>query len=170
MTEAGKETRPLIRLPLSKLEKVLEIVAVIGILAGFILIASVWGDLPEQIPTHFDLSGQPDDWGGKRSLVIVQIVVTALYLLLTYVSRYPHQFNYPWRISGENAAAQYRNARQMLILVKTEMVVFFGYLQWTTIQVAYGKAQNLGGLSILIALATIIGTLSAYIMRGYRLR
>ncbi|HBL69551.1 MAG TPA: hypothetical protein DDZ70_12715 [Firmicutes bacterium] len=26
------------------------------------------------------------------------------------------------RISGENAAAQYRNARQMLILVKTEMV------------------------------------------------
>lgn len=170
MTKADKETRPLIMLPLTTLEKVLEITAAIGILAGFILIINVWGNLPEQIPTHFDLSGQPDDWGGKRSLVIVQVVVTALYLLLSYVSRYPHQFNYPWRISGQNAAAQYRNARQMLVMVKTEMVWFFLYLLWASIQVAFGKAQGLGGLFILILMALIIGTLAFYIFRGYKLK
>jgi len=170
MTKADQNSRPLIKLPLTTFEKVLEVIAVIGVVAGFILIISVWGDLPDQIPKHFNIYGQPDDWGAKRSLIIVQIVVTALYLLLSYVGRFPHQFNYPWRISAENAAVQYRNARQMLIMAKAEMVWLFWYLQLASVQIAFGRAQCLSGLYILIFLGLIVGTLSFYIFRGYKLR
>ena len=39
--------------------------------------------LPDRIPTHFDISGQPNGWGPAGVLWFLPIVAAGIYLLLT---------------------------------------------------------------------------------------
>ena len=110
-----KNKRPVMTLPLTNLEKVLELLSGMGVLFNLVLVIIAWGTVPDRIPTHFDPSGLPDSWGGKESLILLPMAVIFLYSLLTVVSRFPHTFNYPWKITEENAKAQYLNARYLLV-------------------------------------------------------
>jgi uncharacterized membrane protein len=38
------------------------------IIIPFIYLSVIWKDLPAQVPTHFDLAGNPNDWSNKSSL------------------------------------------------------------------------------------------------------
>jgi uncharacterized membrane protein len=77
----NKNKRPVLMLPLTNLEKFLEIIAGSGVLLIVLLVITLWESIPEQIPTHFGFSGAPDSWAGKGSLVFLPIVVIVLYLL-----------------------------------------------------------------------------------------
>jgi len=41
------------------------------ILMPYIYLASIWNQLPEQVPTHFGLDGEADDWSSKFLLILV---------------------------------------------------------------------------------------------------
>ena len=45
-----------------------ELILWILIVIPFIYLAMVWKNLPAQVPTHFDLAGNPNDWSEKTSL------------------------------------------------------------------------------------------------------
>lgn len=168
MSKTGnKNKRPVIKLPLTNTEKVLEIISGIGILLIFILTAASWRIMPEQIPTHFGASGIPDGWGGKESLVFLPIGSFLLYLLLSVVNRYPHTFNYPWKITEENAKIQYQNARYLMVFLKAEIIWSFTYIQSITIQVALGKAGGLGYAYLAIFLTVLFGTIGVYFYKAY---
>jgi uncharacterized membrane protein len=51
----------------------------------------LWPDLPESIPTHFDINGKPDAWGKKESIFILPVVMGGMslfvYLLLTNIRK-----------------------------------------------------------------------------------
>jgi uncharacterized membrane protein len=55
--------------------------ALIAAMTAFAL--AVYGRLPEQVPTHFDFSGEPDDWMARFPGAFILPAVTAgIYLLL----------------------------------------------------------------------------------------
>lgn len=167
MNEVGnKNKRPVLRLPLSNCEKVIEVLSAIGVLLIFLIVITSWESVPGRIPTHFGSSGLPDAWGGKGSLVFLPIVVLVLYLLLSIVSKYPHTFNYPLKITEENARVQYQNARHLMAFLKTEITWSFTYIQWKTIQVAFGKAEGLGNIYLPILLIVIFGTIGVYLYKA----
>lgn len=56
------------------------------LLLPFAIIPFVWNMLPDQIPTHWNIQGQPDDYSSKAiGLFFVPILNIALYLLLLYI-------------------------------------------------------------------------------------
>lgn len=61
------------------LKKELPIIGIV--LLPFIYLAYIWNNLPEQVPMHWNLKGEIDDWGSKYSL----IGMTFLLPVLTYV-------------------------------------------------------------------------------------
>lgn len=61
------------------LKKELPIIGIV--LLPFIYLAYIWNNLPEQVPMHWNLNGEIDDWGSKYSL----IGMTFLLPVLTYV-------------------------------------------------------------------------------------
>ncbi|WP_370450927.1 DUF1648 domain-containing protein [Olivibacter sp. XZL3] len=63
------------------------------------------------VPTHFDVAGNPDDFGGKGALTALPIYATILYLFLTLLSYFPQYFNYLEEITVDNAEFQYRRER-----------------------------------------------------------
>jgi uncharacterized membrane protein len=158
--------RPVLKLPLTGWEKGLEVLSVMGVVFTFILVYQSWGILPDRIPTHFGFAGQPDAWGNKASLFFLPIMTVAMYLLLTIVSRFPHTFNYPGKITKENAATQYLMARYLIAVLKVETIWLFAYIQWVTIEVALGKTTGLSNLFLPIFMIVMLGTIVVYFYKA----
>ena len=129
-------SRPVLHLPRTPFEVLLEVLTVLGSIA--VIAMTVWGyfALPARIPTHYGLSGAPNAYGGKGSLLGLPIVSICLAVLLTVLSRYPHIYNYPWPITAENAPRQYSLARLLLRWITLEMVWMLCGLQGLIIQSA----------------------------------
>lgn len=66
------------------------------ILAMLVLAAASWSSAPGKIPVHWDLSGQPDRYGGKfEGLLLLPLVALGVYLLLLLLPRVdPRRANY----------------------------------------------------------------------------
>lgn len=164
----NEKKRPVLHVPYSTLEKLLEIVAASGIIINLIILIKHYSVLPHTIPTHFNALGVPDDWGSKTSLLILPIIALILYILLTLLSRFPHIYNYLTEITEENAKVQYLNARKLMICLKTEILYVFTYIQWTTVSVALNKSKGLGPGFLLVFLAIIFSTIIYYIYRSVK--
>ena len=53
----------------------------------FVLIAFFWGQIPDTIPTHWNIDGEADDFGSKSSLFILPIVNIAVFLLFLVIPK-----------------------------------------------------------------------------------
>ena len=63
-----------------------ELILWILILAPFIYLATIFKELPAQVPTHFDLGGNPNDWSDKNNLVyMIGGLQIGTYLLMLYI-------------------------------------------------------------------------------------
>lgn len=167
---AKPNARPVLDLPRNAFENALEFLGAMGLLFMFAMVAQYWANLPERIPSHFGISGLPDAWSGKGTLLILPVLSVVLYGGLTVLSRYPHIYNYAWPITPKNAAAQYRLARQLVIVLKTAIVWIFAYLDWQTIQTALGRAQGLGQTFLPIFLVVVFGSLGFYLYKAFQAR
>jgi len=155
----------------SSFESSLEVVAVIGLLAGAVFVGQAWSTLPDRIPTKFSASGTPTDWGGKWTLLLFPGVSLFLYLLLSLVRRLPLRFyNIPWRITLENAARQYRLARTFLTVLKAELVWLFAFVEWMMVRAAQGASPRFEFVLFLIALGVILSTVGIYFRQSYLAR
>jgi uncharacterized membrane protein len=45
----------------------LKLLVVLALCAPWLVAALLWPELPERIPTHFNLAGQPDDWSDRSA-------------------------------------------------------------------------------------------------------
>lgn len=164
------EKLPVIDVPRSTLEIVLELFSVIVITAMILNVVFSYSILPDRFPQHFGAAGKPDAWGGKETLFFLPIITIFLYGMMTLISQYPHIYNYPWKLTEENIAAQYLNARTMIAWLKTGIVCVFSYLSWRSIQVALGKASGLGIGFLPIFLVIIFGILGFFIYKGSKIK
>src|SRR6266436_100866 len=163
-------SRPVLHLPRTPLETLLEALTVLGLIAVIAMTAWGWLILPARIPTHYGLSGAPDAYGGKGSLLILPILSVCLAVLLVFVSRYPHRYNYPWPITVENAPRQYYLARLLLRWITLEMVWMFCGLQWILIQAAQSHAGGAILLFTPVIVLTLIVTIILYRRAAARAR
>ena len=138
------EIRPKIKIELTSIDKLIEI-------KGWVLLLILWGltiysliNLPAIIPTHFSFNGQPDNFGSKSIVLLLPIVGTILFAGMTILNKYPHVFNYPKRITVENALFQYTIATKMLRYLKTALVLIFSLIVLFTYTTAIGKTNGLG--------------------------
>lgn len=167
MKEALKKNKGrALEMPLTNYEKGIEVLSGIGILLIIILVIAVWNSTPERIPTHYALSGIPDTWGKKESLLFIPMVAVVLYIIMSIVTKYPHTFSFLWKDTGKTTKAQYQSARHLLVALKAEIILSFAYIQWITIQVAFGKAEGLGGLFFPLILIIVLGTVGIYFFKS----
>ncbi|MCX6130355.1 MAG: DUF1648 domain-containing protein, partial [Proteobacteria bacterium] len=90
-----KSNRPRLKIPFSTLEKTGEACSLSAMGLSAIVIGTQWTSMPEAIPIHFSFAGAIDGMGPKSSLFLLLCIMTSIYLLLTFLSQFPHLFNYP---------------------------------------------------------------------------
>ena len=144
-----------------------ETVAVAGLIVAFVLPAFYWSALPERVPSHFGPSGQADVWSARGFVWFLPAMTVVVYLLLTLISLVPARYyNYPWRITEENAPRQVRIVRRLLCVLRAELVWLFVYLTWQTIRVALGQVSGLGSAFLPVTLVVVFGTVVYYFVRA----
>lgn len=141
------EARPIIKIDLNRFDKVLEIGGIILLVIMWTLSAFNYYQSPDIVPIHFNLSGQPDAYGGKATLLFLPIIPTAIYLGLTQLNKYPHIYNYLTKITGENAKRQYIIATRMIRILKFSIVMIFVIDIFSTLLMTLGVVDGLGAWS-----------------------
>lgn len=125
-------------------DQVLEWVALGLLTISILLTIYYYPQLNDTIPTHFNGKGEADGFGSKAIIWVLGGLSLFTYLTLTYLSRLPHYFNYPVKITEENAKDHYKNALKMTRYLKVFILLSFLYFIWVSIQNGLGHQMNLG--------------------------
>lgn len=140
------KNQPILHLPVSTTERMLDAVSLLFAAGTMLLVISLYGALPDQIPTHFNARGEIDQNGPKIMAFILPAIALVLCLSLFFLARVPHQFNYMTKITPENAAAEYRRAGFLVRLLNALTSLLFLVLTWNVIQAAQGTTTTLSVL------------------------
>ncbi len=165
------ESRPDIQPGFTGIDRLLETVAWLCIVALWLVVILFYESLPEVIPTHFNAAGEVDDTGDKIVLLLMPVIGTLLFLGLTILSRYPRIFNFPVEINAENAFRQYTNAVRMLRYLKGMVALIFLWITAAVILKAGGQTSGgIGAWSLPLMLALILIPILYFVIKAIRQR
>lgn len=119
-----------------------------------------YSDLPDQIPTHFNIKGEADGYGSKNMVWLIVVLSIALYFFLGWIKKFGNSFNYPVKVTPENRQAQYDLGIQLLIRMKAIIMVLMVILLWLMIDIQRVEAWGMIRLPILL-----IGVLFVYVIK-----
>ncbi|MCX6284264.1 MAG: DUF1648 domain-containing protein [Bacteroidetes bacterium] len=162
--------RPRIRPAKEPVDFLLEIAALILVVALVVITAVKYAGLPQQIPTHFNASGQPDDYSHKSMIWFLTGIAFVIFTGLSVLNRFPYIFNFPVNITTENAERLYRHATRSLRLINLLTTIMFFYLTWQSIAVATGKAAGLGIWFLPVTVGAIFLVTIYMVIRMYQLK
>lgn len=154
---AASHKRPVLDLPPSRLEILPWVLVVVGIAVCIVQLALVWDALPASVPIHFGVTGRPDRYGSKSMLLFLPAVAVALTLLLTLVARFPQSFDYPVRVTPENAPRLYRQGRLLLAWLNVLVVWLCAAIEQQTVEIALGRAHTFSNGFVVLLIAAAIG-------------
>jgi uncharacterized membrane protein len=162
------ETRPKIKSEQTTADRIIEI-------AGWLSLALIWfitlffyKKLPATVPTHFNAAGTADGFGPKATFFLLPALGTLLFIGLTIMNNFPHVFNYPVKITAENAQKQYTMATRLIRVLKLSILLIFTILAWSTSNAALNKTNNVGFWFLPVILLIVFVPLGIYIAKSFR--
>lgn len=158
--------RPKIKIPLTPIDKTVEITGIVTVLAVWVYILTNYSSLPDVIPTHYGGSGKADGYGDKVSILGLPAVATVIYIAITILNRFPHVFNYPSEITPENAVSQYTIMTRMMRWLKLVVVVIFGSIAYQTIATARSAEPELGSWFLPLTMVLLYGTIFYFLTKS----
>lgn len=164
------EKRPDLNIQLTWRDKAIILISTAPIVLILVYLKMVWSEIPEIIPTHFEFSGVPDDFGSKNSLFIIVIIAVSLHILLSILSKVPKCYNYPVSITEKNAEPLYKIGKQLIILIDLEISFLFSILIWENVQTALGKANGVNSKILFLFIGAIFVTLIYEIVKMYKVK
>lgn len=165
-----RDKQPIVAVPLTPIDIALILLGVVAVVLAFVAPAWNWSALPREIPTHFTFSGEPDAWGNRGMLWMLPAITAVSFASLAFLARFPHIFNYLWKITEENAPRQYALARRLLFAMAAEVAWLFLYITWRMIRTAFGEVHGLGWAFLTIVLVVMAGTITVYLVNAARAR
>ncbi|MGW8124079.1 DUF1648 domain-containing protein [Roseivirga echinicomitans] len=165
MNENG---RPRIKLRLSVLDKVMEVLGWLLLIGIWVLTLDSYPNLPDTIPIHFNAAGKPDGFGSKWNILTLPVIASVLFIGMSILNKYPHVFNYPESITEEYALKSYTMATRLIRVLKLVLVIIFGMIVYSTLQNINGKADGLGPWFMPLTLGMIFIPIVYYLIKAMR--
>jgi hypothetical protein len=154
----------------SPIDILVEIAGAVGVALLVVPMLLGFNQLPDRVPIHFGVVGQPDRWGSRLVLLALAVVTLLIYAGLSALNRIPQHFNYPWPITATNAPRQFQLARRMLRVLKVAILWLFLSILFGASQVALGEWSSLPPWLLPGGLAAIAVTISWYFVAARRAR
>ena len=103
------------------LKKELPIIGIV--LLPFIYLAYIWNSLPEQVPMHWNLKGEIDDWGSKYSLIGLAFLLPVFtYVLMLVIPKIDP------KKSMESMGGKYNQFKFILVAFMSFVVLVVMYI------------------------------------------
>ena len=124
-----------------------------------------WSSIPDQVPGHFNASGEVTRWDSKVSLIIMPVIAGTLYIGITILERFPQIWNTGVRVTQENMFRVYRILKRMISVIKLLIVATF-----VSITIIQSLAVNLPVWLMPVFISLIFGTIIINIVRLVKAR
>lgn len=124
--------------------------------------------LPERIPMHFDAAGNANGWGPPSALVLLPVVATGLYLLITVISLLPTGIRSAVKLTAESRERIQALTRQMLAWIKAEMVGLFLFIQWFILAGIRDGSNRIPAIPPPVFLVVIFATVGWHLIAVFR--
>lgn len=160
--------KPNVRPVLSTTDKTIEFLGWLSILVIWSFTTTNYINLPDTIPTHYDASGQADEFGGKATILILPLVATVMFAGLTIVTRLPRVFNYQAGTTKEDAHRQHTIAAKVIRYLKFMIVVIVGVITFYIIQTSKGKAEGLEIWFLPVVIGSILILLTYFLVKLFK--
>lgn len=147
--------------PLNAFAKALRIAAFLTLLAVWALVLWLYPKLPDTIPTHFDLKGNPDDYGSKQTIFTLPAVASLLWALLRFVK--PRR---PWPL----ATVKDQNGIYLFGILSILINVLFLFILFLSYRTIVHKTKGLGSWFLPVSLALFLFPTIYFLIATFRQR
>lgn len=148
--------RPKLTIPKTVSERIWDIIGYVSYIGALLFLISLWGDLPNEVPAHYNATGDVDRWGSKWELVILPGIGLFLLLFLNLFEKYPEWHNYPKRFNISNAAAFYLVSRQLINQLKNLSLIIFMVILYQSVAIALGWNEELSTMLVLLLVGSLL--------------
>ena len=140
--------RPRIKIDLTAVDYIVEIVSLLSILGAIALYVIYWIKAPDTVPIHYNIYGEADGYGSKSEMLILPICTVLFYVGLTILNKYPHIFNFPTAVTEENVLSLYKIATRGIRWMKLLCCLLFTYMIWHEVRIIINQeVPKLDGFS-----------------------
>ncbi|WP_417291423.1 DUF1648 domain-containing protein [Corallibacter sp.] len=141
------DDRPKIEIEKSVQDKLLQITPFILLGIGLVYTLINYNSLPAQVPVHFNFSGEVTNYAEKNSIWFLTILGFVLTFGMYKLMQYPHQFNYPVKITPENAEKQYKSAIKMMTYMNIGVASLFLIINYEIVRVSINSESGFSLIS-----------------------
>ncbi|MDF2859368.1 MAG: hypothetical protein K0Q87_5219 [Neobacillus sp.] len=113
-------------------------------LGSIIFLIIVWGNLPEEVPGHYNALGEVDRWGSKWELLILPGMGAFIILLMQTIEHFPETHNYPQRFDESNAEQFYLHSRKMINQLKNICLIIFALILFESVAISIDWGEGFG--------------------------
>ena len=128
--------QPRINLEPTWFDRVLDGLSFTAMILMWVIVVVEYPNLPERIPIHFDLKGNIDNYRSRHTIFLLPAIISVVITGMTFLNRHPHIFNYPVKITDENAFSEYSRATRLIRVVKLIIVAFVNLMIYEMIRSA----------------------------------
>lgn len=146
-------------------DRIATIVSILIMLAATVFLMINWGNLPEQVPSHYDFKGEPDDYGGNGILIFTLVMGWVMVLTFVVIGLFPQIWNTGVERTPANEAVINRIVKDMMNLMEVGLACMFAYM--TVVPVL---GINMGSWFMPLFLVIIFGTIIFTVVRLIRNR
>lgn len=164
----SNKQQPKVKINLSFFDIILEIIGYILLILYWFFIINIVSDLPNDIPTHFNGTGQVDSYGSKISIFGLPFMGLLLFIFLTILNKHPEKFSYAVQITNDNAEKQYTIATRRNRIIKTIILILFIIIDYKTIEIAIGNSISLGNWFFLFVFCLFLFPIVYYVVKSNR--
>ena len=133
----------------------------------WLYLAFIWNNLPENIPTHFSISGAPDKFGAKNEIIIAPLIFTAVGILMYFILRNIHKLD-PKKKYTVTTSSILSKLSIVIIILLCAMSLFICY--WTLRGKVEGLPLLFCGLSLFFAyIGNLMHSIKPNYFAGFRL-
>ena len=116
-------------------------------LISFFILVFTWaftilnfGNLPEIIPVHYNFAGNPDGFGSKHLMWLLNGLMTGMFLILLYLSKRP---NSPWLNIPQNLKAKPVTTELVVAVLMFLIMLLFGNISCGSVLSGLGKTDGI---------------------------
>jgi len=157
----------------------LEFLPFVLMLLSIFLISVNYTDLPQIVPTHFDIHGQPDEFGTKNELILypainffVYLMITVITFLMAVVKDPRSLINLPQSAKDRLTQNQAEGVRvvvvRRLFALKTVITGMLFYMLRANLETAFGRAEGMGYIPLVFA-ALLLGVVAYMLIKIFSL-
>ena len=157
------------KFPLSILDCILELLALLSVVGTIILFVIFWIDAPKVVPIHYNIYGIADRFGSKTTLIALPIISIISYVGLTFLNRFPHVFNLPVRVSEQNRTMLYKTATTVIRWTKLFICLLFTVILLQAVGSIQNYEYKLNNSYLFILIACLFFCMIFYIIRMIRI-